>query len=424
MHQGLKSTGRKDVWTWFDPTIRAPSVGGSGGALDVLSQWTYTYPDPLRIGFYTDELFAMAANSSQHPRVMKMTQLIMYRSQTAPKETGPNHIASPIDDTGPDAAYITTAPMHIREAFWTKIARPLSGIMYHGWQSLVPTDSLGGYRYTNPDTEDVLRRLLRDVVQPLGPTLLQVGDRRSDVAYLDSFTAQMYAHRGSYGYSGDEAYLTLLYAQLQPEVIYEGASLDPFKVLVLADCDVLPAGLAKRIQEFQQRGGIIIGDDKLAPAIKADIRIPKVVRTKKGDVDKATLLANAGKLRSALDAKYTRLADSSIPEVVVRCRHAGESDYVFVVNDHREFGTYIGQHGMVMENGVPSEAELSLESPEAHVYDLRTKREINAALENGHLHWPVALGPCEGGIFLVTPNAIEMLELLLPDIIKRGDHFT
>ena len=39
-----------------------------------------------------------------------------------------------------DAAYITISPMHLRESFWTKIARPVRGIMYHGWQALVPTD--------------------------------------------------------------------------------------------------------------------------------------------------------------------------------------------------------------------------------------------------------------------------------------------
>src|SRR5205823_5520497 len=41
-HRGIHSAGRDDVWTWFDPTIRAPSVGGSGGTVDVLGQWTYT----------------------------------------------------------------------------------------------------------------------------------------------------------------------------------------------------------------------------------------------------------------------------------------------------------------------------------------------------------------------------------------------
>nr|MDQ3621528.1 hypothetical protein [Verrucomicrobiota bacterium] len=62
------------------------------------------------------------------------------------------------------------------------------------------------------------------VLEPLGPTLLKVGDHRSDVAYLDSFTAQMFARRGSYGYSGDDTYRILLHAQLQPRVIYEEQS--------------------------------------------------------------------------------------------------------------------------------------------------------------------------------------------------------
>jgi hypothetical protein len=420
VHRGVKSTGRNDMWTWFDPAIRAPSIGGSGGGVDVLEQWTYTYPDPLRIGFFTDELRAMAANSPQHPRVMKMTQLIMYRSQTAPKQSGTNKIASPFDDHDPDAAYITTAPMHVREAFWTELARPVSGLMFHGWQSLVPTDSTGGYRYTNPDTQGVLRELLHGVVEPLGPTLLQVDDRPADVAYLDSFTSQMFARRGSYGYLGDEAYLTLLYAQLQPEVIYEGQPLDRYKVLVLADCDVLPGSEAKRIEQFQQRGGVVIGDENLAPAIKPDILIPKVKRTKKGDVDKVTLLANAAALRTALDARYVRHAESSNPEIVARCREAGASEYVFVVNDHREFGTYIGQHGLVMENGLPSQGQLTLRRPEGRVYDLTTSREIKTTSEAGRLQWPVDLGPCEGRIYLVTPKAIDRIEVKSPGAAKQG----
>ncbi len=411
VHRGLHSTGRRDMWTWFDPAIRAPSIGGSGGEVDVLGQWTYTYPDPLRIGYFTDELLAMAANSPQKPRVMKMTQLIMYRSQTAPKKSGTSHIASPFDDHDPDAAYITTAPMHVREAFWTEIARPIAGIMYHGWQSLVPTDSIGGYRYTNPDTQSVLRELLHGVVKPLGPTLCQIGERRTDVAYLDSFTAQMFARRGSYGYSSDETYLTLLYAQLQPEVLFEETlmkqGLDPYHVLVLSDCDVLPAGVVKRVQEFQKRGGVVIGDDNLAPAIKADIVVPKVTRTKKGDVDKATLLANATKLRAALDAKYARPIDSTNPEISTHLRGSGESDYVFVVNDRREFGTYIGQHGLVMENGLPSAGEISLTRKSGHVYDLRASREVPVTAREGKLRWPVNLGPCDGGIFLATSNAIH-----------------
>ena len=61
--RGLKSTGRDDFWVFHDPAVRVASVYGSGGEVDVISQWTYSYPDPIRIGIATDELLAMAGGS-------------------------------------------------------------------------------------------------------------------------------------------------------------------------------------------------------------------------------------------------------------------------------------------------------------------------------------------------------------------------
>lgn len=424
LHRGLKSTGRDDIWTWYDPTIRVPSVAGSGGEVDVLSQWTYTEPSALRVGYFCDEVFAMAAAGSRSQRVMKMTQLFWYRTTSAPKSTGTNYVASPFDDHDPDAAYISIAPMHLRGAFWSKVSRPVSGLMYHGWSSLVPTDNTHAYKYTQPDLQTEFRRLHHDVLEPLGPTLLQVPDRPGDVAYLNSFTSQMFARRGSYGYSHDEAFLTLLHAQLQPEVIFEETllkqGLDRFKLLVLVDCDVLTASVAARISEFQKRGGVIIGDPNLAPAIKPDIVLPRFTRTKKTAEDKATILANAARLRQTLDARYQRYAECSNPEIVTRVRTTGDSDYVFVVNDHREFGTYVGQHGLVMEHGLPSQGALSIQRPDSHVYDLLANREVETVSRGSVTTWPVELGPCDGGVYLVTPRPISQLQMATPDSATRG----
>ena len=65
VHRGLKATGRQDLWTFFDPAVRVPDVWGSGGEVDVISQWTYSYPDPIKIGQATDELFAMADGAAR-----------------------------------------------------------------------------------------------------------------------------------------------------------------------------------------------------------------------------------------------------------------------------------------------------------------------------------------------------------------------
>lgn len=119
------------------------------------------------------------------------------------------------------------------------------------------------------------------------------------------------------------------------------------------------------------------------------------------------ILAHAAKLRSALDARYQRFAECSNPEIVTRVRASGTSDYVFVVNDHREFGTYVGQHGLVMENGLPSDGHLSVRRNAGHVYDLLDSRKVSTTLRRDALSWPVQLGPCDGGIFLVTPQPIE-----------------
>mgnify|MGYP000264156611 CR=1 FL=1 len=42
---------------------------------------------------------------------------------------------------------------------------------------------------------DVLAELVRSVIRPLGPTLLEVPDRPADVALLQSFTSQMFTRK-------------------------------------------------------------------------------------------------------------------------------------------------------------------------------------------------------------------------------------
>jgi hypothetical protein len=434
LHRGLKSTGRNDLWTFHDPAVRVASVYGSGGAVDVISQWTYSYPDPIRIGVATDELFAMARGAKQPQQVMKMTQIIWYRNQTCPAKKGDEvtkAVKSVFEDTDPDRIFPTIAPMHLREAFWTKMARPIQGIMYHGWQSLVPTDLTSAYRYTHPQTQHELRRLVKEVVEPLGPALMQVPDRKSDVAYLESFASQMFARRGTYGWGQSwcgDAYQMLMWAQLQPEIVYDETimqrGLDGFRVLVMFDCDVLTATVAAKVKEFQKRGGIIVGDKRLCPAIKADIVIQSYTRTRKADEDRTALVAKAAELRKALDKRYRRYSDSSSPDVIARCRAFGKTDYLFAINDKREFGTYVGQHGLVMEDGLPSETTLSLARKSGFVYDLIAGQPVPTTTARGQLRIPAALGPCEGRVFMVTDQAIAGVKIESAPAAKLGESVT
>jgi hypothetical protein len=436
--RGLKrgAAARSDLWTFHDPAVRVASVFGSGGEVDVLSQWTYSYPEPLRIGLPTDELLAMARGANTPQRVMKMTQLIWYRSQTAPiADAHQPRIRSPWDDHDPDAAYITIAPMHLREAFWTKISRPIQGIMYHGWQSLVSTDYPSAYRYTHPETQHELRRLIREIVEPLGPMLRQVPAARHDVAFYESFAAQMFAQRGAYGWShrwtGD-CYQVLQHAGLEADVLYDESitrfGLDDYKVLVMPDADVLTRSVAERVRAFQQRGGLVVADDHVASAITPDVRLTPLARTGKADVDKAALLALAATLSEQLNGKYVWPAHSSNPEVVPLRRATGAATYLFLVNDRREFGQYVGQHGLVQEVGRLSETVAALrgQSPGSAVYDLLAHRRVDAVREeagagsSATFTWPVTVGPCDGRVFLCVPRAIASIHVSLPPSVALG----
>ncbi|MBI3191789.1 MAG: hypothetical protein HYZ36_03910 [Pedosphaera parvula] len=106
--------------------------------------------------------------------------------------------------------------------------------------------------------------------------------------------------------------------------------------------------------------------------------------------------------------------------MITRLRQFGGSDYVFAVNDLREFGDYVGQYGLVMENGLPSKAALALRRKSGHVYDLLARREIAVAASAGQLRIPVDMGPCEGRVFMVTDQAITGVGVKAAATAKLG----
>lgn len=431
LHRGVKTAGRRDLWTFFDPATRQPSISGAGGTVDVLSHWTYTYPDPQRIGLATDQLFAMRDASARSQKVMKMTQLIWYRSQTAPLQKAAPENPVPWEDHDPDAAYITIAPMHLKQAFWTKLSRPVQGIMYHGWQSLVSTpESSSAYRHTNPHTVHVLKELIHTVARPLGPALLKVPDERREIAFLESFTSQIFARRGGHGYNGNGAadlFLALQHAHHPADILFEEtllkSGLDGRKLLVMSECDVLSASVLAKIKAWQAKGGKILADEHLCPGLKADLVVPSFKRVKNAAQDKARLLELAATLRAQISSiPLTATVTADNPEVILRTRRAGDATYLFLVNDHREDGSYVGQHGLVLENGLPSTTTVTLPRETAHLYDLISGTQViperNAA---GKVTWKTSLGPCDGRLYLITPKPLLGLEIAAPATAKRGN---
>jgi len=158
----------------------------------------------------------------------------------------------------------------------------------------------------------------------------------------------------------------------------------------------------------------------VAPAILPDIMVTSYRRMGRSDVDKQALQALAQTLRAELDQAYERPFDSSSPDLVVRRRHAGAADYVFVVNDQRTFGDYVGQHHKVMEKGVALLGQVTLPADKGFVYDLTAHRRAQTQRQGAKLLLPCVLGPGGGNVYLASPQEIGEARIAVPASARLG----
>ena len=439
---GSEKQKKHPFFSLFDPAVRCPPVWGSGGNVDVLNQWVYAVPEPMSVAGPLEELFAMA---SGHPgqQVMIMTQLICYRSQTAPTnvvvESAPQWL-----NKFPNAGFIAIPPDSLQEATWSMLAKPVKGVMFYGWGCVYDSGQTTGYCFTNPETATRMKSLLKDVIAPLGPTLLDLGRADSPVAILESGTTCVLGGPASWGWTAPSVTF-LQRARLDPRVIYdEGIArdgLDGVKVLYAPQCWALPASVVEKIRKFQADGGILVGDEQTMKGLKPDVVAPLVSfnappasdhtedidameAAKGGDAKKrvATVLAKKKMLRQAEDIRkalaakgYAPEVDSSTPEIVVYSRRWKDVPYVFAVNDKRTFGDYIGQWGLTMEKGVPCKGEVSIADSEKRtgaVYELSRGKAVKFTRDaSGRVVVPVSFDTNDGRIFAFLREPIAGVSL-------------
>ena len=435
IHEAFKKRMKhKNFWTFYDPAVRVPPLWGSGGNVDYLSHWTYTYPNPINIMANMSEMFAMQkGNPSQG--VMNMTQIICYRSQTAP--AGKKVPKAPAwVKKFPKAPYITLSPDMMQEALWAQIAKKVSGIMFHGYNSLF-TDpaSLGdtGYQCTNPHTKTVLKKFLHEVVRPLGPVLKRVNERPFRIGVLESFASHVYAGRGSMGWGTwvFDLNVALHWANLHYGVIYEEevlkGGLDSLSVLILPHCDVLPRDVYQKIIAFQKRGGILVGDEFLTPALLPDFSIQSVRKDLYKPLEtKKALQDMALRLRKEITPYCRPYVETSNGDLVAHVRKDREADYLFVINDKRTFGDYFGPYGMVAEKGVPNKGVIRLRRTDVQaVYDLVKGKEVPFRKKGAWTEIEANFTTSDGRLYLILPQKIRALDgSLSAGKVTRGGSVT
>ena len=430
---------RHDFFSYFDPAVRCPPLWGSGGNVDVISQWVYANPEPMAVGGPVEELFAMSKGRPGQ-QVMIMTQLICYRSRIAPMGVS----VLPEPDwvrRHPQAGFITVPPDSLVEATWTMLAKPVKGIMFHGHGTLYESGEETGYCFTNGETPVRLNALLRDVVTPLGPMLLKLPRQEPAVAVLESFTSVAMGGAHSWGWNVP-AVTFLQRARLDPRVVYEEEvvrdGLENVRLLYLPQCAFLAARTLAAIRDFQRRGGLVIADEQCVPAIRPDIVVP-VERfptppksDHRQDVDaaaaglanaqahaatenaKAQMLKDVEELRNQLRGKYEWPVDSSSPDLVTYARQWGDVPYLFVINDRRTFGEYVGPWGLTMEKGLPLSGSVRVRDNgrTQAVYELSRGGKVPWTRETARfVSVPVEFATNDGRLFAFLDREIAAVRL-------------
>ena len=443
---------KRPFFTYHDPAVRCPPVWGSGGSVDCLNQWCYANPEPMNVAGPVEEMFAMAEG---HPgqQVMIMTQLICYRSQLAPKyvkvDPEPEWVKR-----RPGADFPSIPPDTLQEATWSMIAKPVRGIMYHGWGCIYETGATNGYTYTNTETTERIRHLLKDVVAPLGPSLLKIGREKSPVAVLESGTTAMLGGPASWGWSAP-AITFLQRARLDPRVIYEEAVLKgalddgSVKVLYAPQLQFTTARVAEKIRAFQAKGGILVGDEQMLKVLKPDVVAPLVsfsappasdhtddveamenskgtdVKTRLATVNaKRTMQRQAESLRGELEKRgFVPGSDSSSSELVVYNRNWRGTPYLFVVNDNRKFGDYVGQWGRTMEKGLPFAGNVTLAGSANRtgaVYELSRGEKLAFEKNGDSVSVPLSFDTNDGRMLVFLPEEIAAVKAEAPVEVAAG----
>ncbi len=422
------------VRSFFAPAVRVPPLFGSGGPVTLNRQWTYVYPEPYNINYVISEQQNMAAGTKGQEGIITSIQCISYRSKLAPigKEV-PNPPAWVSDR--PNTAYFTTPPDLVREALWTCFARRLDGIDVYPLRTLYDNAKMGqsklgeGYQFTNGGTIEVIRNLYQRVAVPLGPLFRRVPERMPEVAVLESFAATIFAGRGTWGWHGkiyDYGTLATL-ANLNPKVLYEEdieKGVPPeTKVLLMPECDVLTEESFAALREFDRRGGLIVGDANLVPGILADFQLPEFNRKNLAVDDDAAIRKAAQKLHNDLAGYYQPYSDSDKADIFTLVRSWKQADYLFVINDRRQAGDYVGQYGLVFEKGMPNQGNAILRRKAGAVYDLVEHKSVPFTCDGNKTTIPVQYETNDGRVFLVTEKPLAALAMRLSDSAKRGSCF-
>ena len=96
---------------------------------------------------------------------------------------------------------------------------------------------------------------------------------------------------------------------------------------------------------------------------------------------------------------------------MVQVRTYRNADYVFAVNDRREFGDYVGQWKRIEEKGLPNAGTVTVKRAAGAVYDLVEHKAVPFSNRKDGVEIPVSYTTTDGRILLAAPRPLGALSI-------------
>ena len=412
--------------------FRAVPLAGRKTGQDIIGGWFYALPDPAEALGQIEIFKRCAVEGDKVKKVNYNPSLFLYS----------NKICPPVDKS----RWVGVQPTdYIIEADWIGFSRrpDLMGhwtLVYAAKELLRPNGF--GKNYPKDITEKI-GKFSHEILQPLWPAVSKLNKVPRKCAFLISFGSQIFGYKIWSGYGGTSGfgyYAALQKAHIPADIIFDETikkgGLDKYKVLFMHKITHLPESVYKRIVEFAKKGGTVICgkpfSDMIPGAVNYDMNMKQrlyyayaeLLRGKgvTGDVLQKTMDKHTADVKKIAFDKVKPYADCNSPKVFLNLLKKGDAKFLFVINDKRTFGDYLGKkYRICMEKGLPQDVTISLNQTNCVVYDLVSHQQLKTIEKNGKTLVDLKLKPAWGALLAIYPRGIKNISIKTPKQLKPGE---
>ncbi len=427
---------RPDILTMTDPYRDAP-LYRLYPSVDIIHSWIYTNPDPKNM-IFIEQMRTACAPLKQIP--LQIVTLLNYPGKLDPSKE-----------------WMAMAEDRVKETTWINLSRAPQMVGYFYGSQIDPVKYVNETHRIPHETSDAIKEMAEKVFKPYGRMIRKLDVSKRKMAVLTSYAASIYNRSAHESLGGYGAYRTIPFqillemAHYSADVVFdetiEQGGLDRYDVLFLPRCDTLTQTVVEKIKAFQKRGGRVFADQHLGPELElshqfnfdfayrrnvdaranisgqayadwddhaekegSKVTLEKVVGIP-AHRDQEIMEGYAQTLRKTLGEKGLKpVVSSDTPTVLFNLCEKSGAQYLFVINDKREYDERSGKYQGMMERSIPQTVNVLFRddsNKDLVAYDLIKKRKIDLTRNDDGYKFPVELDKLGGTIIGFYPHEFK-----------------